>query len=411
MNDSRWQIDYQCPQCGAPVILDETDRLLSCPYCRTKLYLVKEDGFHYLIPHDETAGREIYYLPYWRVKGSRFCFRDLQVQFRFVDISQKAIPLPMIPLSLGVRPQAMKLRFLTPESSGIFLAPQGKALESVFPAGEKGEKDGGDFIGEVTSLIYTPVFMEGKTLYDAVTNRRLNDLPDPDLLTNLPRTDPVKSAKILFLPTLCPQCGWNLDGEKDALTLCCPNCHTLWQCRKDRLEILDFSIVASPSPPDLYLPFWKMKIAAGGFCLDSIGDLIRLANLPKVTTSALESTPLYFWSPAFKINPALYLRWTRQMTVSQPTVKKEPNPESFSSQPLHPVTLPLSEAVEGVRMNIGQLLSDKRRLLPALAGTTITLLEAELVYQPFRRQNSELIHTTLGLTVDRNALSLAVHLS
>jgi DNA-directed RNA polymerase subunit RPC12/RpoP len=411
MNDSSWKIDYQCPQCSAPVILDETDRLLSCPYCRTKLYLIKEDGFRYLIPHDETAGREIYYLPYWRVKGSRFCFQESQVRFRFVDLTQKAVPIPMIPLSLGVRPQAMKLRFLTPESQGIFLAPQGKAMEVAFPPNEPGNEVGGDFIGEITSLIYTPVYLEGKTLFDAVTNRRLNDLGDPELLRTLPRTDPVKSAKILFIPTLCPRCGWNLEGEKDALTLGCHNCHTLWQCRKDRLETIAFTIVASPSKPDLYLPFWKMKIAAGGFCLESVGDLIRLANLPKVSTPELESMPLHLWSPAFKINPALYMRWTRQMTVVQLPVEKEPNPESFPAQALHPVTLPLSEAVEGVRMNIAQLLSDKRRLLKTLAGTSITLLEAELVYQPFRRQNSELIHTTLGLTVDRNALSLAVHLS
>lgn len=411
MTDSNWKIDYQCPQCGAPVILDETDRILSCPYCRTKLYLVKEDGFRYVIPHNERPDRNIYYLPYLRVKGSHFSFRDLQLQFRFVDISQKALPLSMIPPSLGVRPQAMKLRFLTPESRGIFLDPQGKALDSIFLPGESGEPDGADFIGEVTSLIYAPVYLEGKTLYDAVTNQRINDLPDPDLLETLPRTDPVKRAKMMFLSTLCPHCGWNLEGERDALSLYCPNCRTLWQCRKDRLETIDFTIVTSPSPPDIYLPFWKMKIAVGGFCLESVGDLIRLANLPKVATPELDSIPLYFWSPAFKINPALYLRWTRLMTISQPTVEKNPNVDSIPVQALHPVTLPLSEAVEGARMNIGQLLSDKRRLLPLLTKTSISLLDAELVYQPFMRRNSELIHATLGLTVDRNALSLAVHLS
>lgn len=410
MNDSRWQIDYQCPQCGAPVILDETDCILSCPYCRTKLYLVKEDGFRYIIPHNESPDREIYYLPYWRVKGSHFSFLDRQVQFRFVDITQKAVPIPLIPQTIGVRPQAMKLKYLMPESPGFFLTPQGKALESVFPSGAPDEAGGADFIGEVTSLIYTPVYLEGKTLYDAVTKQRINDLPDPALMAHLPRTDPVKSAKIIFLSTLCPQCGWNLEGAKDALTLCCPHCHTLWQCRKDHLETLAFTIVASSVQPDLYLPFWRMKIAAGEFCLASVGDLIRLANLPKVATPELDATPLYFWSPAFKINPALYMRWTRLMTVSQPAVVKDSNSEWFPAPSLHPVTLPLSEAVEGVRMNIGQLLSDKR-LLPTLAGTNITLLDAELVYQPFRQQNSELIHTTLGLTVDRNALSLAVHLS
>jgi len=67
--------------------------------------------------------------------------------------------------------------------------------------------------------------------------------------------------------------------------------------------------------------------------------------------------------------------------------------------------------LEGVRINIGQLLSDKKRLLPSLAEANISLLESDLVYEPFMRRNSELIHATLGLSVDRNALSLAFHLS
>ena len=363
-NDSRWEIDHQCPQCGAPVVLDETDRILACPYCRTKLYLIQEDGFRYFIPPGkEIAGRKMYYLPYWRVKGSHFCFRDQQVQFRFIDVSRKALPIPMIPQSLGLRPQAMKLRFLTPETQGIFLAPQEKALDSMLSSEESTAVSKADFIGEIISLIYTPVYLEAQTLYDAVTNRPLTNMNHPDLLNNLKRMDPVKSAKIRFLPTLCPQCGWNLEGEKDALSLGCNNCHTLWQCRQDCLEKLAFTLSASASPADLYLPFWRMKIKAEGFAVDTCADLIRLANLPKVTTPELASTPLYFWSPAFKINPALYLRWTRSMTISQPMVAEDSNTASLPIQSFYPVTLPLSEALEGVRMNIGQLLVDKKKLL------------------------------------------------
>jgi len=409
--EGNWQIDEQCPQCGAPVTLDETDRILVCPYCRTKLYLVREDGFRYVIPCSQRQNRGIYYLPYWRVKGSQFFFQDMQAQFRFVDINRKAIGLSVIPQSLGVRPQAMKLRFLTPETPGIFLTPEGTAMESIFSSTDHDVNGGADFIGEVTSLIYTPVYLEGKTLCDAVTNRRLNDLTNPDLFRNLPRTDLTSDGKIQFLPTLCPHCGWNLEGEKDALTLHCSNCRSLWQYRKNQLEKLNFTILASSSKPDSFLPFWKMKIASNGFALKSCADLIRLANLPKVTTPLLETTPLYFWSPAFKINPGSYLRWIRQMTVLQPAVEKHANPESISTQMLHPVTLPLTEALEGVRTNIGQLLSDKRRLLHTLAKAKIVLLESELVYHPFIRKNHELIHAGMGLTVDRNALSLAFHLS
>ena len=57
----------------------------------------------------------------------------------------------------------------------------------------------------------------------------------------------------------------------------------------------------------LYLPFWRMKPRVEGIHLVSYADLIRLANLPKVINRAFESAPLYFWSPAFKVSPALSL--------------------------------------------------------------------------------------------------------
>jgi len=410
-NAPHWKIDHQCPQCAAPVILDEADRIMTCPYCRTKLYLVQAGGFDYYIPPGKMNGREIYYLPYWRIKGSFFCFRDRQIQFRFIDVSQKAVPIPMIPQSLGLRPQAMKLRFLTPEVTGIFLAPQEYALDALLPPGELTGPDRTDFIGEIISLIYAPVYLKEKVLFDAVTQRPLSNVNNPDLLDNLPQTAPIKHAKICFIPILCPQCGWNLEGEKDALSLGCNNCHTLWQCRQGRLEILACTIGASTRPADLYLPFWRMKIRVAGLAVETYGDLIRLANLPKVVTPEFESAPLYFWSPAFKINPAIYLRWTRLMTVSQPKVNQTRHADSVPIPALHPVTLPLMEAFEGIRINIGQLLSDKKSFLPVLAEANISLLESDLVYEPFMRRNSELIHATLGLSVDRNALSLAFHLS
>ena len=268
-----------------------------------------------------------------------------------------------------------------------------------------------EYVGEVISLIFLPVYLHSASLFDALTDRCLGDLAEPDLLYHLPRNDASAETKVLFLSTLCPKCGWDLEGEKDALSLTCANCGTLWLVRGNCLETLDFKIMPSNGKADIYLPFWRMKIKAEGFVLDSYADLIRLANLPKLATSQLEDTPLSFWSPAFRINPAAYLRWSRQMTVFQPAVEKHADRLPSMPPALHPVTLPLAEAAQGVKANIGQMLADKRRLLQILAATRIVLIEAELVYHPFRRKNSELIHTDLGLSLNRNALSLAFHLS
>ena len=45
-----WQIEQGCPQCGAPTTLAETDHLLVCAFCRTRLYLVPEGSFCYYFP-------------------------------------------------------------------------------------------------------------------------------------------------------------------------------------------------------------------------------------------------------------------------------------------------------------------------------------------------------------------------
>ena len=54
-------IEHQCPQCGAPAELEETDRLFQCGYCRVKSYLTIPDYFRYTLPHHAPAGKELIY--------------------------------------------------------------------------------------------------------------------------------------------------------------------------------------------------------------------------------------------------------------------------------------------------------------------------------------------------------------
>ncbi|MCK7515939.1 MAG: hypothetical protein MZV70_76205 [Desulfobacterales bacterium] len=64
-----FQIEHQCPQCGAPANLEETDRLFACPFCRVKSFLLTRDYFRYVLPAKNPAGKELVYFPYWRFKG------------------------------------------------------------------------------------------------------------------------------------------------------------------------------------------------------------------------------------------------------------------------------------------------------------------------------------------------------
>jgi DNA-directed RNA polymerase subunit RPC12/RpoP len=62
-------VEQDCPQCGAPIELDETDHLMRCPYCQVKNFLFTPKYFRYLLPH-KVNQKEIIYAPYLRFKGN-----------------------------------------------------------------------------------------------------------------------------------------------------------------------------------------------------------------------------------------------------------------------------------------------------------------------------------------------------
>ncbi len=79
-----------------------------------------------------------------------------------------------------------------------------------------------------------------------------------------------------------------------------------------------------------------MKPRVEGMEVATYADLIRIANLPKAITPAFTAAPLRFWSPAFKVNPALYFRWTRQMTIFQPAGDEGDRLPDRAALPGHP---------------------------------------------------------------------------
>jgi DNA-directed RNA polymerase subunit RPC12/RpoP len=169
--DNHWQIEHNCPQCGAPVTLDETDRIFACPFCRTRLYLTVKDFFRYHIPPAEILDGDLLYLPYWRLRGSLFSVAGIDVLHRFVDTNAVAVSHPGLPYSLGLRPQVLKIRFVMPSTPGRFIEPKlsaEQAFRAVLPF------DGAfyqNFIGEAVSLIYAPLYLRGNMLVDAVLGR------------------------------------------------------------------------------------------------------------------------------------------------------------------------------------------------------------------------------------------------
>ena len=106
-------VEQDCPQCGAPIELDETDRLLRCPYCNVKTFLFTPNYFRLSLPH-KAPGKEIFYAPYLRFKGNVYYCKGMMVGHRVVDITHVGVPLKGIPASLGLRPQTLKMKFVGP---------------------------------------------------------------------------------------------------------------------------------------------------------------------------------------------------------------------------------------------------------------------------------------------------------
>ncbi|MBN1614524.1 MAG: hypothetical protein JW950_08685 [Deltaproteobacteria bacterium] len=402
-----WQIEHQCPQCGAPVLLDETDHLLACSYCRTKLYLLSQGPFRYRLPPPLETAKEILYVPYRRYRGLSYQVRGRNIDYRVADLNLLTAPVKGLPFSLGLRPQVLKLKFVSPETEGRFAKVDSALRDLVETALQFGPSGSLQFmIGDVESLIYAPFYREDGRLFDAILKRPV--IPwDEGSLEDLLEQDRPLDWQVRFVSTLCPHCGWDLQGEKDALVLLCRNCQTAWICKNSSLEKIDFSVMTGGEGPLVHLPFWRMRADIEGVRLQSYADLIRLANLPKIATPSHEAVPLYFWSPAFKLNPALFMRWTRQMTAYQPGGQAK---ETFEGASVHPVTMPLADAVGSIPLAIANLMMDKRKMMKLLPDLRMTLTDALLVYQPFLVRRNELIHEKMGLVIHRKALAFGAEL-
>ena len=390
--------------------MEETDRLLTCLFCRVKSYLMSHLFFRYMLPHRAPADKQLLYVPYWRFKGMIFSSLSQGLAHKFLDASQQALQSAHFPISLGLRSQAMKLHFVTPETPGRFLKPlvPYSAVMERFIKKSSAALSGPIFtqahIGESVSLIYAPFYVEDQ-VYDAVLNQPLPSVGDLGEIEAFAGGRP--NWKIHFEPTLCPGCGWDLEGARDSLALTCKNCNSVWYPGTRKLKETRFAHLPGSFENMVYLPFWRIRAGVAGFPLDSYADLIRIANLPKAVLPEFEQRPFRFWSPAFKVRPRTFLNLVKNTTLTQP------GPKASSKLPqgaLHPVSLPVSEALETLKINIAGFIKRPRDLLPKLDAMQVEPLSYILVYIPFRQGHHDYVNPDLHLSVNRNQLYLAKNL-
>jgi ribosomal protein S27AE len=398
-------VEQECPQCGAAIDLEETDHLIICPYCHIKNYLFAQDYFRFLLPH-RAPEHDIIYTPYMRFKGEVYLCEAETIDHRIVDLTYQGTTLRQLPISLGLRPQAMKMRFVTPDVSGSFLrcslnppdvlADVGKRTSLLAP----GMIFHRTYIGEAFSLIFLPLFVQGDQVFDAVINRPIAALPEGEAIALL-KGDEKPAWQITFMATICPRCGGDLDGERDSVVLTCINCDTAWEASEDRFIQVDCGVMPAKEKEVEYLPFWRITVRDQGLGINTYADFIRITKQPTVMRRSWEDTELSFWIPAFKIQPKVFIRLASQMTILQQDLATE---DHIPHKNLYPVTLPKDEAVQSLKVTLASAAMAKKEFFPQLPHVNFAVTKYNLSYLPFRAMGVDLIQEHAGISINKNAL-------
>ena len=218
------------------------------------------------------------------------------------------------------------------------------------------------FIGETLSLVYSPFFKNGNVMYDAVINSMVGKV-DGNTFNENAIIENHQTWKAGFIPILCPDCGWDLSGESDSRVLFCKNCDSAWSAGTNEFNKVNFGVIPGRDDNLYYLPFWRLKADISGLPLKSYADLIKAANLPKAIMEGWDKREIYFWSPAFKVPPELFLRLTRQMTISQPS---DEIGNTLSGKQFCAVNLPAKDAAESIIITIANFTVNRKDVYPML---------------------------------------------
>lgn len=405
-------IEHQCPQCGAPAELEETDRLFQCGFCKVNSYLSTPKFFRYTIPHSAPTGKDILYYPYWRFKGMLFSCTPQGIHHRFLDVSQQARRSGHFPINMGFRGQTQKLRFAAAETTpGTFIKPDVSFQEAL--SGWQKQYSAGlpkpilhqDQIGETVSLLYAPFYLDQRVvdavLNEAVSGAKAEEIADHDLVADTPKWP------IQFLATLCPQCGWDLEGQRDSLALNCGNCRTVLWAKKGKLTQLKTAHMTAGGDGWRYLPFWRIQADVSHIRLQTYADLIQVANLPKVAQPGWDRKLFHFWSPAFKVRPRKFLQLATRITLNQPIDGFESGTPKGHR---HAVNLPLQEAIESLKLNLANFMKPSQRMVQQIQHIEIQPRQFMLIYIPFQEDPMELVHPVLQIAINKNTLAHAKNL-
>jgi hypothetical protein len=327
-----------------------------------------------------------------------------------VDITQLGTSVKGLPISLGLRPQAMKMKFVSKGTAGSFLESSLGVTDMLDIVGQKTPGSGQLFhrayIGETVSLIYLPLYVEKETLFDAILNRpivKLSQSEEEFLSSGMSHT----KWSLFFMSTLCPLCGWNLDGERDSVVMTCSNCNTAWEALEGKFANVSLEVLPEEGKKIVYLPFWRITASATGIEINSFADFIRVTNQPKVVQEEWEDQEMSYWCPAFKIRPTIFVRLISQLTITPKDLKME---QVVPKEGLHPVTMPRSEAVQSLKLTLAGSALTKKDTFPLLPQVGFSMKDSTLVYLPFEDKGHDFVQPRMHVSINKKALEYGRHL-
>ena len=403
MNEQALSLEHECPQCGAPVVLQETDRIFCCPFCHVRLCIFSPTHISYYLKPLSSLTGQLIFIPYWRMRGTKMALSETACRAEVVDYSALAVPFKEFPATLGIRPQTMTLKFVEPGSLGIFFPPLTEKNDffQETPVQSLEQEDAVHaLIGEIVSIVYAPFFKNGKTVIDGITGRSAFEAQNSEALFAQQEKAPFK---LTFVPTVCPNCNWNLQGEKETLVLVCSHCGTAWQASEQGMQPVEARILSGGSDTAIWVPFWVLDVDYGTIKLTTFADFIRLTNIPIPIKPESEKKSFSMWIPAFKANPELFFRLGKQMSILQGEIQKSDTlPENF-----YPVTLPASEAFQSLPVMLGEIAVAKKKAFPFIIKAAFSLRSATLAFVPFVPCGAELVQPQSTIAINKNALAWA----
>lgn len=405
-------IKQNCPTCGASITLQEDDRVIQCSFCDVRNYMVQSKLPRFALPAKlpkHIDHEQLIYVPYLRFKGSIYYCQGNEVKHTIIDTTRVGVDSSRLPVSLGLRPQAMKILPVTENLHGTYIRQNIKTksvfqhaarLTTLFKKKTKNPILHRAFIGETVSRVYLPLYIFHDILYDGITHENLGSSHRFDTTFN--KTVPFHSSwEPQFLSTLCPGCGEPMVGSKDTLVMSCNNCESLWQETGGRFSRLVWSRARAGHPDSVYIPFWRITPAITGVELESLGDFLRMTNQPVVVRREHTERKLTFLIPAFKVNPGVFLQTAKNLTISQLNI---PPGEPGKIEIRYPVTLPHKEAVQSLKSVLAACAVSPQKVMPHLANLSFSVDTQEVVYLPFTDIGHDLVQEQTKVNIMAAAL-------